>query len=225
MPLIDEEFHATDQRSRRASPWPWIVVIAALAVVWVLLSIGISVLARARPSGSSQATAAAVQQLHTTRVDQAEQMTRYGDWIGAARVFQALDPSLPLDTSRKHTYLRLTAQSLVKSGSNAAAVPFYERYIGWAVDLNQAECRGCHGPGPGIFPQSPAQMEFSATARAYAAAHTATGQLTPRRDALRKQHQKNPHDARLRLLLHPLENALGNEKAAREHLAALKRLK
>jgi hypothetical protein len=224
MPLIDEEFHATDQRRRRASPWPWIVVIAAIAVVWILLSVGISVLARARPA-NSQASAVAVQQVNTSRVDQAEQMTRYGDWTGAARLFQAIDPNLPLDTSRKHTYLRLTAQSLVQSGSPAAAAPYYERYIGWAVDLDQAECRGCHGPGTAMFPQSPAQMEFSATTRKYAAALAATGQLTARRNYLQQQLRKDPQDVRLHLLLHPLEKALGNEKAAREHLAALKRLK
>jgi hypothetical protein len=224
MPLIDEELHATDQRRRRASPWPWIVVITAIAVVWVLLSVGISVLARARPAGGRTAALAA-QQANTNWVDQAEQMTRYGDWAGAARAFQLVDPGLPLDTSRKHTYLRLSAQSLVKAGSSGAAIPYYERYLGWAVDLNQAECRGCHGRGAGMFPQSPAQMEFSATGKAYAAALTATGQLTTRRDALRKQLHKNPEDARLRLLLHPVEQALGNGKAAREHLAALKRLK
>ena len=224
MPLIDEEVHATDQRQRRASPWPWVVVIAAIAVVWMLLSVGISVLARAR-GASPQAAVLAAQQAHTSRLDQAEQMTRYGNWSGAAAMVQSLDPNVPLDTSRKHTYLRLGAQSLVKSGNHAAAVPYYERYLGWAVDLEQAECQGCHGPAARMFPQSRAQMEFSATGTAYAAALTSTGQLSARRDALRKQLKKNPRDPRLHLLLYPLEKALGNGQAAREHLAALKKRK
>jgi len=221
MPLIDEQSRATDRRPPNRS----LLVAVGLALVfgWGLLTLAITLGAR-RERANGRGPAATLQAVQAANLQQAEQMSRWGDFAGASRVVQSVDTQY-LSFMEKHTYLRVGGEALAKSGSPLAAAGYYDRFLSMGAGIRRAECRECHAaPSPGIPPTSLDGMTESSLGAKYAAALVSAGKLPATRDSLRKQWKKKPEDPRLNILLYHLEKTAGDKKAAEKHAAKLRAL-
>src|SRR5262245_19306858 len=125
MPLIDEQTRATDRRP--AARWAWVLVVVGLCLLWMAVAVVISLQRRfARPASTP---AAAVAEFNQQQLQQAQQYSQFGQWQAAAAAVQAIDATLPMSLSDKHTYLRLGGRSLARTGSPLGASRYYDRFL------------------------------------------------------------------------------------------------
>jgi hypothetical protein len=219
MPLIDETSRGTD---RRATPrWPWVLVAVGAAVLWLAIGGAVSLVPRMIFYNQQSSPSAAARQSQAQLLAQADSHAAMNDYTSAAVIVDAIDPTIPMSTSDKHTYFRVGAASKTETRNHAQAAAFHERFLGFGARIHEPECRSCHAPPSTIPPTNLSDMRTLELGTAYADALAKAGELRERRDELKAELKKRPDELRLHVLLYHLEKKLGSGKAAAEHEKAL----
>jgi hypothetical protein len=222
MPLVRDEHKGTD-RTEKPSSLPWVLAIVGFLVMLLVafLLIGIFIIV---PQATVTSTAPAAVQMNTTWLQSAQSTMGYGDYTNAAAALANVDETQPMELMDKHTFLGLAAESNTKGGKPKVGGKYYERYLSLGANIHQKSCAECHGPPASMPPVDLAAMTRSDRGKAYAGALAAAGTLKSRRDALVKELNQKPDEARLHILLFHLETALQNRAAAKKHANALSAL-
>lgn len=213
MPLIDDRTRGNEPRP--AAHWPWVLVVAGLSLLWVLIAVVSSLFTRYQSQKINGTTT--IQQVNTQALLSAQQMAGYGSYPQAAALIQNINTIVPMSTSDKHTYFRVGAQSLMKSGQPAAAAEFYDRFLSFGTHIHDKECASCHNAATGIAPRAVADLEKSSLGGGYVQALRKAGKLEERYAQLAAESKKHPKDPRLNLLLYHLETARRHPANAKAH--------
>lgn len=217
MPLIDDRTRGNEPRP--AAHWPWVIVVAGLSLLWVLIAVVSSLLTRYQSRKTSGTMA--IQQVNTQALQSAQQMAGYGSYPQAAALIQNINTVVPMSTSDKHTYFRIGAQSLMRTGQPAASAEFYDRFLSFGAHIHEKECAGCHNAATSIAPRAVADMEKSSLGAGYVKALRKAATLEQRYTKLAAEWKKQPKDPRLNLLLYHLETARKRPAEAKSHATAI----
>lgn len=223
MPLIDDDTLRTDRRTR--SWWPWVLVAAGMALLWLIFAVAITFIPRAMSSNAAVIAPTAPMQAHqSSLIQQSAQMMSFGSPQQALTLLSGINPNVPMSLSDKHTYFRVYAQALEKTGSPMAASRYYDRFLTLGVSIHSEECRSCHNTTTGIAPVRLRDLLQSELGKSYALALVSAGKVKAIRAELQAQFEEDPEDLRAHLLLYHLAAAREEKAEAAKHAKLIRKI-